>query len=63
MIKSFYTSSLLLDVLSVFGELSEEVSHQYGIPLYDPIGPIDYIVNTSTFLFQHINTFTLCECV
>lgn len=25
MIKSFYTSSLLLDVLSVFGELSEEV--------------------------------------
>lgn len=26
MIKSFYTSSLLFDVLSVFGELSEEVS-------------------------------------
>lgn len=26
MVKSFYTSSLLLDVLSVFGELSEEVS-------------------------------------
>ena len=25
MIKSFYTSSLLLDVLSVFGEMSEEV--------------------------------------
>lgn len=25
MIKSFYTASLLLDVLSVFGELSEEV--------------------------------------
>lgn len=26
MIKSFYTASLLVDVLSVFGELSEEVS-------------------------------------
>jgi len=25
MIKSFYSASLLLDVLSVFGELSEEV--------------------------------------
>ncbi|CAF88190.1 unnamed protein product, partial [Tetraodon nigroviridis] len=25
MIKSFYTASLLMDVLSVFGELSEEV--------------------------------------
>lgn len=25
MIKSFFTASLLLDVLSVFGELSEEV--------------------------------------
>lgn len=28
MVKSFYTSSLLLDVLSVFGELSEEVRSQ-----------------------------------
>lgn len=26
MIKSFYTASLLIDVLTVFGELSEEVS-------------------------------------
>lgn len=26
MIKSFYTASLLLDVLSVFGEMSDEVS-------------------------------------
>lgn len=29
MIKSFYTASLLIDVLTVFGELSEEVSVRY----------------------------------
>lgn len=27
MIKSFYTASLLIDVLTVFGELTDEVSH------------------------------------
>lgn len=32
MIKSFYTSSLLFDVLSVFGELSDEVSHGHFVP-------------------------------
>lgn len=30
MIKSFYTASLLMDVLSVFGELSEEVRSAVG---------------------------------
>lgn len=33
MIKSFYTASLLMDVLSVFGELSEEVRSALSTPL------------------------------
>ncbi|XP_069371203.1 vacuolar protein sorting-associated protein VTA1 homolog isoform X5 [Paralichthys olivaceus] len=44
MIKSFYTSSLLLDVLSVFGELSEETSSELqdsqAPPRADPSGEL-----------------------